>query len=47
MKLVAEDLRAGDLVEERATTYVGRWVVSPSGGSIAAEHRAANEDFDV
>ena len=30
--------KAGDLVNENATTYGGKWVVNPSGGLISKGH---------
>jgi acetyl-CoA acetyltransferase len=35
---LCEEGKAGQLVDEGATTYGGRWVVNPSGGLIAKGH---------
>jgi len=35
---LAEEGKAGQLVDEEATTYGGKWVVNPSGGLISKGH---------
>jgi acetyl-CoA acyltransferase len=35
---LAEEGKAGQLVDDEATTYGGRWVVNPSGGLISKGH---------
>ncbi len=35
---MAEEGKAGQLIDEAATTYGGRWVVNPSGGLISKGH---------
>jgi acetyl-CoA acyltransferase len=35
---LAEEGKAGQLIDEEATTYGGRWVVNPSGGLISKGH---------
>jgi acetyl-CoA acetyltransferase len=35
---LCEEGKAGQLVDEEATTYGGRWVVNPSGGLISKGH---------
>ena len=35
---LCEEGKAGQLVDEEATTYGGKWVVNPSGGLISKGH---------